>query len=276
MSREYKTGGTTSDIALSGAVHGVTQLGQLQEHYYVKKALIEAQKEQYISQLADVTSMPKNMGKKIKRYHYIPLLDDQNINDQGIDANGVTILNTQWYVQFPEFFTVADANATAAVTAINNNVNSATGTAQATASVGASSGGRTTINMLTRTVKYNTQALANAAIAAVPNQGLHLQQGSGNMFGSSKDVGLISGKLPVLGENGGRVNRVGFKRKELEGALDKQLKANPTPIVKTMSGVALTDANGKPLATAPVVKTGAEAAAAGPETFETVAEEMGV
>lgn len=66
------------------------------------------------------------------------------------------------------------------------------------------------------------------------------------------------------------------KRKELENALDKQLKANPTPIVKTMSGVALTDANGKPLATAPVVKTGAEAAAAGPETFETVAEEMGV
>ena len=31
--------------------------------YFIKKSLIEAQKEQYFSQLADVTSMPKNMGK---------------------------------------------------------------------------------------------------------------------------------------------------------------------------------------------------------------------
>ena len=66
------------------------------------------------------------------------------------------------------------------------------------------------------------------------------------------------------------------KRKELEAALEKQLTANPTPIVKTMSGIALTDANGKALATAPMVKTGAEAAEAGAETLETVAEEMGV
>ncbi len=224
MSREYKTGAGTSDIGMTGVVAGVTQIGQLQDHYYVKKALIEAQKEQYFSQLADVTSMPKNMGKKIKRYHYIPLLDDQNINDQGIDANGVTILNTQWYVTFPEFITTVDASAAAAVTAINNNVNSATGTAQAVATAGAAGSGgsgRTLISLTTRVVKYNTQALANAVVTAVPNQGLHLQQGAGNMYGSSKDVGLISGKLPVLGENGGRVNRVGFKRKELEGTLEK-------------------------------------------------------
>jgi len=61
---------------------------QIRTDFYNKKSLIEAQKEQYFSQLADVTSMPKNMGKKIKRYHYLPLLDDANINDQGIDADG--------------------------------------------------------------------------------------------------------------------------------------------------------------------------------------------
>jgi N4-gp56 family major capsid protein len=33
----------------------------------------------------------KHFGKEIKVYHYIPLLDDRNINDQGIDATGVTI-----------------------------------------------------------------------------------------------------------------------------------------------------------------------------------------
>lgn len=105
-------------------------------HYYQKQALIEARKEQYFTQLADVTAMPKNMGKTIKRYHYIPLLDDANINDQGIDASGATIAN-------------------------------------------------------------------------------------GNLYGSSKDIGTIPGKLPVLSETGGRVNRVGFKRKELEGSFEK-------------------------------------------------------
>jgi N4-gp56 family major capsid protein len=109
---------------------------QLETHHYQKLALIEARKEQYFSQLADVTAMPKNMGKTIKRYHYLPLLDDANINDQGIDAAGVVSAN-------------------------------------------------------------------------------------GNLYGSSKDIGSISGKLPVLSESGGRVNRVGFKRKELEGTIEK-------------------------------------------------------
>ena len=48
---------------------------QLTTHYYEKQALIELKKVQFFSQLADVTSMPKNMGKKIKRFHYLPLLD---------------------------------------------------------------------------------------------------------------------------------------------------------------------------------------------------------
>jgi N4-gp56 family major capsid protein len=109
---------------------------QINTQYYEKKALIEAQKEQYFTQLADVKSMPKNMGKKIKQYHYLPLLDDANVNDQGIDASGATIAN-------------------------------------------------------------------------------------GNLYGSSKDIGTISGKMPALSETGGRVNRVGFKRKEIEGTLEK-------------------------------------------------------
>jgi N4-gp56 family major capsid protein len=109
---------------------------QLRTDYFYKKALIEAKKEQYFSQLADVTAMPKHMGKTIKLFHYMPLLDDRNVNDQGIDANGVAIAD-------------------------------------------------------------------------------------GNLYGSSKDIGTISGKMPALSENGGRVNRVGFKRLELEGSIEK-------------------------------------------------------
>ena len=127
MARTYNdpAGGTPSKIG-----------SQLRTDYFQKKALIEAAKEQYFGQLADVTAMPKNMGKKIKRFHYLPLLDDANVNDQGIDAAGAVIAN-------------------------------------------------------------------------------------GNLYGSSKDIGTIPGKLPTLTENGGRVNRVGFKRIELEGSIEK-------------------------------------------------------
>jgi N4-gp56 family major capsid protein len=127
MTRQYNNPpATPADIGAS----------QLAPHYYIKKALIELVKEQYFGQLADVTSMPRNMGKTIKRYHYLPLLDDRNVNDQGINAAGVTIAE-------------------------------------------------------------------------------------GNLYGSSKDIGTIPGKLPTLTENGGRVNRVGFKRIELEGTFEK-------------------------------------------------------
>ena len=109
---------------------------QINTYYYDKKALIEIAKTQFFGQLSDTTSMPKHMGKKIKKYLYLPLLDDRNINDQGIDATGATISD-------------------------------------------------------------------------------------GNLYGSSKDIGTISGKIPTLTEHGGRVNRVGFKRVEVEGTMAK-------------------------------------------------------
>jgi N4-gp56 family major capsid protein len=109
---------------------------QMNTFFWLKKSLIEARKEQFFSPLASVVNMPKNFGKTVKVFEYVPLLDDRNINDQGIDANGVTIAN-------------------------------------------------------------------------------------GNLYGSSRDVGTITSKLPTLTENGGRVNRVGFTRLTLEGSLHK-------------------------------------------------------
>lgn len=109
---------------------------QMNTFFWLKKAIITARKEQYFMPLASVTNMPKNYGKSIKVYEYVPLLDDRNINDQGIDATGATITN-------------------------------------------------------------------------------------GNLYGSSKDIGLITNKLPTLTENGGRVNRVGFTRLQREGSIHK-------------------------------------------------------
>jgi N4-gp56 family major capsid protein len=186
---------------------------QINNHYYQKKALIEAAKEQYFSQLADVTSMPKNMGKKIKRYHYIPLLDDANLNDQGIDAAGVAINAALYTVTLPilaQTFAV-EANANAAVAAINAIEDG----------VAVKSGSVTpwTVTSSKLVLIPSTQVLTAAVLAAVP--GAMRKQGSGNLYGSSKDIGSISGKLPALSETGGRVNRVGFKRKELEGTFEK-------------------------------------------------------
>ena len=190
-----------------------TMGNQLRTEYYQKQALIEARKEQFFTQLADAFAMPKNMGKKIKRYHYLPLLDDANINDQGIDAAGATIDNSKYNVRLQrlvETFAV-EAAATAAAAAVNA-VESAT-------AVKSGSATPWTVTFTKVTLIPTTAVLANAVVAAVP--GSISVRGSGNLYGSSKDVGTISGKLPVLSETGGRVNRVGFKRKELEGTFEK-------------------------------------------------------
>lgn len=121
--RQYKAGADS------------TMAPQLQPEYWQKKAMIEEAKKEHFGQLADVVTMPKNHGKTIKQYVWIPLLDDANINDQGINAAGVAIAN-------------------------------------------------------------------------------------GNLYGSSKDIGTIEGKLPKLSETGGRVNRVGFKRRTIEGTFE--------------------------------------------------------
>lgn len=94
---------------------------QMQTFFWIKKAIIQSRKEQYFTQLASVRNMPKHFGKTMKIHEWIPLLDDRNVNDQGINASGVTIAN-------------------------------------------------------------------------------------GNLYGSSKDVGTITSRLPVLTENGGRVS----------------------------------------------------------------------
>ena len=203
MSQQFKnpTGGSPSSIG-----------SQLSDFYFQKKALIEIAKEQYFSQLADVTSMPKNMGKKIKRFHYIPMLDDANLNDQGIDAAGVAISSTSYEVRLAglvQSYSTAPL-ATAAAAAIN----------AIEAGVAVQSGtGPFIVTSSKRVLLPTTAALSAAVLANVPRS-TRLQR-SGNLYGSSKDIGTISGKLPVLSETGGRVNRVGFKRKELEGTFAK-------------------------------------------------------
>ena len=48
-----------------------------------------------------------------------------------------------------------------------------------------------------------------------------IEQRSGNLYGSSKDIGTISSRMPELSETGGRVNRVGFTRIERSGVISE-------------------------------------------------------
>lgn len=181
--------------------------------YYQKQALIEAAKEQFFGQLASVTDMPKNMGKKIVRFVYVPLLDDENINDQGIDATGAVLLPSLYYAVLPADavqYTV-EADATAAAAAVN--------AVEAATAVKSGSANPWTVTFTKRAMIGTSLVLATAVDAAIA--GTAVRQGSGNLYGSSKDVGTIVGKMPVLGENGGRVNRVGFHRKQIEGSFEK-------------------------------------------------------
>lgn len=109
---------------------------QFKKEWLIRDSLIEAAKEQVFQKLGTVINLAPNNGKYIMQYVWHPLLDDRNVNDQGIDANGVYYAN-------------------------------------------------------------------------------------GNMYGSSKDIATIQGKLPKLGENGGRYNRVGFSRTMIEGTIQK-------------------------------------------------------
>lgn len=192
---------------------------QFNTHYWDRVALIEARREQYFGQLADVMSMPKNMGKTIKKYHYIPLLDAQNINDQGIDAAGVTLASTQWFVRYPSAtYSVLNASAAAFVAAINDNIDS-NGSARTVAAAGTAGATHTPVTLSgSLTVKYLNSTKKDAALAL--NIGAQAYQASGNLYGSSKDIGYIPSKLPLLSENAGKVNRVGFKRKDLEGTFE--------------------------------------------------------
>ena len=181
-------------------------------HYHLKKAIVTARQEQFFTQLADTKNMPKNFGKTMKIFEYIPLLDDRNINDQGIDAAGAVINSTLFKVTLPGLVSTfaVQANADAAVAAIN----------AIEAAVAAKSGAGPWLVTSTKTgLNMTTSTLAGNVVAAVP--GATSVQNSGNLYGSSKDIGTITSKLPTLTENGGRVNRVGFTRIEREGTLQK-------------------------------------------------------
>lgn len=181
---------------------------QLRVDKYEKAALIEARQKQFFTQLSNMKNMPKNMGKTIKKYHYMPILDARNMNDQGIDAAGVTIDSANWEVYLPvavATMVMDNAGEATAVAALNPGATTATVTV--------------TFAAVTRMIIVPDEAHADVVLAATGGEGGFKAQRSGNLYGSSKDIGYIAAKMPTISEEGGWVNRVGFTRITVEGTL---------------------------------------------------------
>jgi N4-gp56 family major capsid protein len=191
---------------------------QFNTSYWDRRSLIDAAEQMFFSPLADVRSMPKNYGKELKVYYYIPLLDDLNINDQGLDAAGVVLATTEYWVTFPTSMEILDAEAAALKVVIDDNVSGVV--ADITGGDGPSGATHTLVTVSAQQAKYATLTKANAVVTAY-EIGASLLQAGGNIYGSSKDVGTISNRMPTLTETGGRVNRVGFTRLERSGTLQE-------------------------------------------------------
>jgi len=158
------------------------------------------------------------MGKTIKRYHYIPILDDANINDQGIDASGLTTEQEKTIKiigPFGDGTGVENIYETVYAIGVGADSGAATTAAEAAA-----------LDILVNElgfvgVDYATAKADAIAKGTAVDDTVPAVMSASNMYGSSKDVGTVAGKLPRLDEAGGQKNKVGGTRMELEGSFER-------------------------------------------------------
>ena len=89
MSMKFNQGGFNPATSSYGA--------QINDKFWSKVAVMEARKKRVFSQLGDKLIQPKNYGDKLVKYHELPIIHKLNINDQAIDANGVSLVKNKWY-----------------------------------------------------------------------------------------------------------------------------------------------------------------------------------
>ena len=89
MSMKFNQGGFNPATSSIGA--------QINDKFWSKVAIKEARKMRVFSQLGDKLVQPKNYGDKLVKYHELPIIHALNVNDQAIDANGVSLVSGKWY-----------------------------------------------------------------------------------------------------------------------------------------------------------------------------------
>lgn len=191
---------------------------QLQEFKWNKRALTEAKKREVFMPLSETTYQPKHFGKQIKRYHYLPILHDANLTDQGIDANGATTTKQVTIKINAPAQAENGENIYETMYAVGEGATAAAALAAAKIQAEDIFRNEQLFDTDYATTKANLEALVEPweiidTLAEVPV--------GGNLYGSSKDIGRIQQKLPHVGEEGGWVNRVGSTRIVLSGTFEK-------------------------------------------------------
>lgn len=189
--------------------------------FYKRKALIDVAEEMYFGQFAEKEMMPKHYGKKIVQDVYLPILHDRNFTDQGIDAAGLTDVRkvTITIVTGVVAAVFADnrENGPGTHYAVGEGADAAAALAAAQADA---------VNYFTRLGVFDTDYATTVANVTDPAIGWTVVVGTdvpatGNLWGSSRDIGNVTAKLPALSEHGGRVNRVGHTRVSIESDLQE-------------------------------------------------------
>lgn len=177
-------------MAYTGNIYGngtttATNGSNVRTDFYDRAAIQVAVDELIYGKFVDSKTQKRNSGKtfRISRFHHI--LDDANVNNQGLDGSGNVIGNTMGIFRNTVYATVALADA-----------------AKAT---------------------YDATAEGIAAIAAgVSPEVITVTTGGGNMYGSSRNVGDVVSGLPTLSEGAERVNRVGVTRENFSTSLARR------------------------------------------------------
>ena len=102
MSMKFNNGGYNPATSSLGA--------QINDKFWSKVAVKEARKKRVFSQLGDKLVQPKNYGDTLVKYHELPIIHKLNINDQAIDANGVSLVKNKWYAYDNAGAMTGDAN----------------------------------------------------------------------------------------------------------------------------------------------------------------------
>lgn len=171
-------------MAFTGSVYGngtttATSGANVRTDFYDRAGIKASVDELVFGKWTDSKSMPKKSGKTFKISRFRHILDDLNVNDQGLDADGNVIGNTSFIFNGVAYGTSGAAD-----------------TAKAT---------------------FDATAEGIAAIAnGVEPTVIDVTNGGGNAYGSSRDIGNVASGMPSLAEGADRVNRVGVTKETFE------------------------------------------------------------
>ncbi len=153
--------------------------------YYDRAAIKVARAELIYAKFADAKTQKRNFGKTFRISRFLHILDDANVNNQGLDGDGNVIGNTSWIFRNVAYADQAAANAAKAAY---------------------------------DSTQEGIDAIANNVEPLV----MQVVNGGGNLYGSSRNVGDVVTALPLLAEGADRVNRVGVTRENFSATLVRQ------------------------------------------------------